>query len=183
MHGRRSQGEVGGRRGGDSAGSCSNGFCFTSSHNRPTKPTFKDEQRGKKRHIQIRSTNFFNVAPNMFGGTQFICRTLLYSKPWHIQNPRHFQYPLKHLQWSILPKQLMAIIIFESYNYFCNISFSRSLLYEINIINFIKIGLIFTPKVFILCKKVWGLRGLGALNFDITVFGINKTSFRLFVIQ
>ena len=74
-------------------------------------------------------------------------------------------------------------IIFNGYNYFRNISFSHSLLYEINIINFIKIGLIFTPKVFILCKKVWGLRELGALNFDITVFGINKTSFRLFVIQ
>ena len=62
--------------------------------------------------------------------------------------------------------------IVNSYNYFRNISFSRSLLYEINIINFIKTGLIFSAEVFTLCKKVWRLRGLGALNFDIRVFGI-----------
>ena len=36
--------------------------------------------------------------------------------------------------------------------------------------NFIKTGLIFTPDVFILCEKVWGLRGSGALKFDIAVF-------------
>ena len=45
--------------------------------------------------------------------------------------------------------------------------------------NFIKTGLIFTPEVFVLCKNVWKSRVLGTVNFDITVFGINKTSFSL----
>ena len=77
----------------------------------------------------------------------------------------------------------MAITISVNYNYFRNISFSRSLLYEINFMNFIITGLIFTPGLFILCKKVSGPRGLGALNFNITVFGIYKTSFRLLAIE
>ena len=29
----------------------SNGYCLTSSHNRPTKPTFKDDQSEEKRYI------------------------------------------------------------------------------------------------------------------------------------
>ena len=44
-------------------------------------------------------------------------------------------------------------------------------------------GLIFAPEVFVLYKKVWRPRGLGLSNFDIIVLGINKTSFKLFVIQ
>ena len=56
--------------------------------------------------------------------------------------------------------------------------------------NFIKTGLIFTPEVFILCKKGMEAEGLGPSNFNITVLGpsnfnitvlgINKISFRLF---
>ena len=45
--------------------------------------------------------------------------------------------------------------VVNGYNYFRNTSFSRSLLYEINIINFFNTGLIFTKEAFILCKKVW----------------------------
>ena len=52
-------------------------------------------------------------------------------------------------------KELTAIIIFTNYNYFCNISFSGSPPYEINIMIFFNGGLIFGPEVFILCKKYW----------------------------
>ena len=38
-------------------------------------------------------------------------------------------------------------------NYFRDISFSRFLLYEINIMNFLNTSLIFTPEVLFLCKK------------------------------
>ena len=33
--------------------------------------------------------------------------------------------------------------------------------------NFLNIGLIFTPEVIILCKKVWESGGLRAVDFDI----------------
>ena len=69
-----------------------------------------------------------------------------------------------------------------NYNYFRNISFSRSLLYEISIMNFIKTGLIFTPEVLLYVKNMRAKRGgtLGVLSFDKTVFGINKARVRLF---
>ena len=35
---------------------------------------------------------------------------------------------------------------------------------EINTMNFFNLGLIFTPEVFIKCKKAWGTRGPGAVN-------------------
>ena len=50
--------------------------------------------------------------------------------------------------------------------YFRNISFSGFLLYEMNIISFLKTGHIFTPEVFVFCKTVWGARGLRAVDFD-----------------
>ena len=59
--------------------------------------------------------------------------------------------------------------IVKGCNYFCNISFSRLLLYEINIMKFLNTGLILTLEVFILCKKVWRPRGLRAVGFDITL--------------
>ena len=66
--------------------------------------------------------------------------------------------------------------------YFCNISFSRFLLYEIKIMIFS--GLVFTPELFILCKKVWGPRGLWAVDFDIpfpiTAFQQSKRTERPF---
>ena len=44
----------------------------------------------------------------------------------------------------------------KGYNHFYNISFSRALLYEINIMNFFNTGRIFTPEVFALCTKCMG---------------------------
>ena len=83
--------------------------------------------------------------------TRGIFRTLLYSKLWHIQNQGHIQNPrlFRTLGYSEpkaysepcqistrerFGKQLTAIIIFASYNYFHNISFSCSLGHEINTI-------------------------------------------------
>ena len=57
--------------------------------------------------------------------------------------------------------------IVKDCNCFRNINFSRFLRYEINIMNFLNIGLIFTPEVIILCKKVWGSGGLRAVDFAI----------------
>ena len=57
--------------------------------------------------------------------------------------------------------------IVKGCNYFGNISFSRFLLHEINIMNFLKTGLIFTPKVFVLCEKLWGPRRSLAMDFDV----------------
>ena len=94
------------------------------------------------------------------------CLTLAYSEPWYIQNnQKHIQNPVKYLGWSILRKQLTSIIILA--NYFRKISFLRSLLYEINIVIFLNAGLIFTPEVFIVRKKVWEPTGPGVVNFDI----------------
>ena len=52
-------------------------------------------------------------------------------------------------------KQLTAIIVFASYNYYRNISFLSPLVQEINMI-FFNAGLILTLEVFIQCKIVWG---------------------------
>ena len=48
-------------------------------------------------------------------------------------------------------KQLTAIIIFTSHNYFRNISFLSPLFHKYDFFN---AGLIFIPEVFIQCKKV-----------------------------
>ena len=68
--------------------------------------------------------------------TRGIFRTLVYPKLWHIQNQKRFQNPglFRALGYSELEaysstikrfeKQLTNVIIFESYNYFRNISFS-----------------------------------------------------------
>ena len=57
-----------------------------------------------------------------------------------------------------LVKELMVIIVFTNYNYFCNISFSCSLPYEINIMNFFNTGPIFGSEVLTICKK-YGVEG------------------------
>ena len=57
---------------------------------------------------------------------------------------------LKPCQASIME---CFVKIFKDCHYFRNISFSVTLLYEINIMNFLNTGLIFSPEVFILCKK------------------------------
>ena len=61
----------------------------------------------------------------------------------------------------------MVIIVSANCNYFDNMSLSRSLLYEINIMNLFHTRLTLTLEVFILCKKVWS--GLGVVNFDIPI--------------
>ena len=61
----------------------------------------------------------------------------------------------------------MVIIVSANCNYFDNMSLSRSLLYEINIMNLFHTRLTLTLEVFILCKKVWS--GLGVVNFNIPI--------------
>ena len=93
----------------------------------------------------------------------------------------------KHLHWPVLWKNIYVgmfcgktstlacfmkktstlacvVKIVNGCNYFRNINFSRSLLYEINIVNFFNTDLTFTPEVFISCKKIWDSRGPGAVN-------------------
>ena len=61
----------------------------------------------------------------------------------HIPNSRNFENLFKYPRWSALLKQLTAIIIFADLaKYSRNISFSCSLLYVINIMNFLNTGLI-----------------------------------------
>ena len=61
----------------------------------------------------------------------------------HIPNSRQIENPFKYPQWSALQKQLTAIIIFADLGrYSRNISFWRSLLYVINIMDFFNAGLI-----------------------------------------
>ena len=71
-----------------------------------------------------------------------IFRTLVYSKLWHIQNIGIFralgysepEANSESCQTSMMEhyaKILAAIAVFGNYNYFCNISFSRSLLFKI----------------------------------------------------
>ena len=63
-------------------------------------------------------------------------RTLVYPKLWHIQNQKRFQNPglfrallfrtrgILIYDEALCETAIMAIIIFESYNYFRNINFS-----------------------------------------------------------
>ena len=84
-------------------------------------------------------------------------KTLVYLEPRHIRNPGAYSKACQNIFDSVL----------RNYHYIRDISFSRFLLYETNIIKFLNTGLIFTPEVFILRKKVWGPIGLRALDFDI----------------
>ena len=84
-----------------------------------------------------------------------IFKTLVYSEPGAYS---------KLCQTSTM--ECFAKIV-KSCNYFCDITYSRFLLYEINIMKFLNTGLIFTPEVFTLCKNVLGPRGLRAVDFDI----------------
>ena len=68
-------------------------------------------------------------------------RTLGYSEPEAYSEPCQTSM-IEHFE-----KQLTAIIILASYNYFRNISFSCPLVHEINMI-FFNVGLIFTGEVF-----------------------------------
>ena len=93
-----------------------------------------------------------------------------YSESWANQNPRIFRTGgiLRSLSsetsmMECIEIPLMVAIIFTSYNYFRNISFSSPLVHEINMI-FFNASHIFTPEAFFHCKKVWelGLRGRGS---------------------
>ena len=65
--------------------------------------------------------------------------------------------------------------VVNGYNYFRksllfrNIGFSPSVLYEkkYSIMKFLNTGLIFTPEVYVPCKKVYESRVLGGMNFYI----------------
>ena len=106
------------------------------------------------------------------------CVTLAYSKTWHIQNHMHIQNAgtfrpaifgaLSGIYFRVfLLKYLTTITFFTNYNFFGNISFSRSLFYKINTLSFFNIGLIFTPDVFILYRKVWGSKGPWNVKYQI----------------
>ena len=91
---------------------------------------------------------------------------------------------LHHRSWKF------SIIILPNYNHFCNISFPHSLLYAINIRNILNTSLIFTPKILILCKKVWDTREPWNVNFKIPdivfkmtliVFKMPYSSFSIFL--
>ena len=113
-----------------------------------------------------------------------IFRTLVYSEPWYIHNLRIFRTKAHSEPWYIqkpdtfrtrdifrtLPtstmKRFTKIVI--GYKYFrkllfLHISFSRPLFYKTNI------GLIFTPEVFIPCKKVWRSRGPGHVKQSLSI--------------
>ena len=71
--------------------------------------------------------------------------TLIYPKLWHIQEIYSESWATRTLRYSHsesckastmerFQKQLMAIIIFASYNYFHNIAFTCPLVHEINMI-------------------------------------------------
>ena len=87
--------------------------------------------------------------------------------PWYIQNLGIFRIGGISRTLSSLYDGVFCEIV-NGYNYFRNMYFSPSLLYEINISHFLNTGLIFTPGAFILRKKAWGFRGLGAMNCNIT---------------
>ena len=88
-----------------------------------------------------------------------IFRTLAYSKPWHMQNPDIFrtevysepwdtQNSTQIQRWSLVQKILTAIVVFAIYKYFCNISFSSSLLFK----NLIKVYFLLQKYLFYVKK-------------------------------
>ena len=62
-------------------------------------------------------------------GTRSIFRTVVHSEPWHIQNPGVFRTLAYSEPCQTSTMQHFTKIV-NGYNYFCDISFSRSLLYE-----------------------------------------------------
>ena len=108
------------------------------------------------------------------------CRTLSYLEPLYIQNFEIFR-TLTYSRCGACSERCQVsmmktfakiinstIIIFTNYNYFHSIGLKNSLLHEINIMNFFNTGLIFTPEVVILYKKLWPVRGPGTVNFRYT---------------
>ena len=67
--------------------------------------------------------------------------------------PQAYSEPCQTSTMEHFTKVLTAIIIFANYNYFRKISFSCSLLYEVNIMNIFDAGLIFAPEYLFHEKK------------------------------
>ena len=84
-------------------------------------------------------------------------RTLGYSEP------EAYSDPCQTSTMEGFEKQLTAIIVFASYDYFRNINFSCPLVHETNMI--FNASLIFIPEVFILSKRIW-VQGRGARNHE-----------------
>ena len=61
-----------------------------------------------------------------------IFRILIFTEPWHLENQKHIQNP-KHIQNTVQASIMECFAkIVNGCNYFCDISFSPSLVYEIN---------------------------------------------------
>ena len=101
-------------------------------------------------------SEFWYIQNRRIFKTRAIFRILVYPKLWHIQKQRYIQnlglfrtlgyseleaYP-EPCQISTMErfeKQLTTIVIFASYNYFCNITFSCPLVHKINMTFLIQI--------------------------------------------
>ena len=90
-----------------------------------------------------------------------IFRTLVCSKPWHIQNQRH----VHDLIYSE-PRHINNPSIFRTPEYFAE---TVNILYEINTINVFNASVIFTPIAFILCRKSMGAQWAGGHEFRYTL--------------
>ena len=104
------------------------------------------------------------IANNSNCGINFrsIFRTVVHSEPCHIEISGVFRIGSYSELCQTATMQHFARIV-NGYNYFRNISFSRSLLYEKNV-NFYNAGLLFTPESYKI-KKLWDPRGPGVVNF------------------
>ena len=105
--------------------------------------------------------------------TRDILRTRLYSEPWHTQNHKDIQnicifrtVAYSETKAYSEPCQTSTMECFgkmvNGYNHFRSFAFHVLYFNEINIMKFFNARLIFTPKVFILCKEVWESRWPGA---------------------
>ena len=74
--------------------------------------------------IRLPDANSFWIVP-----CPDIFRAEVYSEPWDTQNLMQIQNTVKHLRRNIALKLLTAMVVFANYNYFCNTSFSHSLLF------------------------------------------------------
>ena len=88
-----------------------------------------------------------------------IFRTLVYSETLNIQNQRHtwnrgifrtlaISKPEAYSEPCEVSTVERFAKVVNDYNYFPNISISLSLLYEVNIMNFLNTCIILTPKVY-----------------------------------
>ena len=102
----------------------------------------------KQRHIQNPS-----IFRNLTYSEPGIFKTLVYLALWYVQNQKRIQNPSIFRTKGIFPVKQPRRSVYTNHYYFCNISFSRSVIYEKNT-KFLNTGLIFTPEVFILYQEV-----------------------------